>query len=118
MTRRNKDLGDWGEEQACKFLERHGFKVIERNYHIVMGEIDVIATKGDDYYFIEVKTRTGSEFAHDDAISYFQKRKLAKAVRAYCYSRNVTDKSLITAGLFVEIKSMEKKVSFRFCVMC
>ena len=111
-------MGDWGEEQACKFLERHGFNVIERNYHTTMGEIDVIATKGDDYYFIEVKTRTSSDFAHDDAISYFQKRKLAKAVRAYCYSRKVVDKSLISAGLIVKVKKAESKVSFRFCVMC
>jgi putative endonuclease len=118
MTRRNKNLGDWGENQACKFLERHGFKVIERNYHTTMGEIDVIAAKGDDYYFIEVKTRTGNEFAHDDAISYFQKRKLARAIRAYCYSRNVKDKSLISAGLIVEVKKAEGKASFRFCVMC
>ncbi len=119
MTRRNKNLGDWGENQACKFLQRHGFKIIERNYHTTLGEIDVIAAKGDDYYFIEVKTRTSSDFAHDDAISYFQKRKLAKAVRAYCYSRNIKDnKSLISAGLILELNQIEGKLNFRFCVMC
>lgn len=118
MTRRNKNLGDWGEEQACKFLGRHGFTIVERNYHTTLGEIDIVAAKGDDYYFIEVKTRTNSDFAHDDAISYFQKRKLAKAVRAYCYSRNIKDKSLISAGLIVEVKQAEGKVGFRFCVMC
>jgi putative endonuclease len=118
MTRRNKNLGDWGENQACKFLERHGFKIIERNYHTTMGEIDIIAAKGDDYYFIEVKTRTCGDFAHDDAISYFQKRKLARAVRAYCYSRSITDKSLISAGLIVELNQTERKINFRFCVMC
>ena len=59
MTRQNKNLGDWGEAQACSFLERHGFKIIERNYHTTMGEIDVIATKGDDYYFVEVKKIEG-----------------------------------------------------------
>lgn len=118
MTRRNKNLGDWGEEKACAFLQRHGFQIVERNYHTTMGEIDIIAAKGDDYYFIEVKTRTGSDFAHDDAISYFQKRKLAKAVRAYCYSRNIRDKSLIFAGLIVEVKKAEGKLNFRFCVIC
>ena len=117
MTRRNKNLGDWGENQACNFLERHGFKIIERNYHTTMGEIDVIAAKGDDYYFIEVKTRTDSELANDDAITYFKKRKMQKAIRAYCYSRGVTDKSLIMAGLILEVKEMERKLNFRFCVI-
>ena len=119
MTRRNKDLGDWGEEKACDFLRRHGFKIIERNYHTTFGEIDVVASKGDDYYFIEVKTRTSGDFAHDDAISYFQKRKLQKAVRAYCYSRKITDdKSLIFAGLILEYNKMQRKLNFRFCVFC
>lgn len=118
MTRRNKDLGDWGEEQACKFLERHGFKIIERNYHTTMGEIDVIAAKGDDYYFIEVKTRRGSDFANDGAITYFKKRRMNKAVRAYCYTRNITNKSIILAGLILEVKQPENKVAFRFCVIC
>ena len=99
-------------------MRRHGFKIIERNYHTTMGEIDIVAAKGDDYYFIEVKTRTSGDFAHDDAISYFQKRKLAKAVRAYCYSRNINDKSLITAGLILEYNQFERKLNFRFCVMC
>jgi len=118
MTRRNKDLGDWGEAKACEFLRRHGFKIVEQNYHTTLGEIDIVAVQGDDYYFIEVKTRTGGDFAHDDAISYFQKRKLAKAIRAYCYSRKITDKSLITAGLILELNKMERKLNFRFCVMC
>lgn len=117
MTRRNKNLGDWGENQACSFLQRHGFKVIERNYHTTMGEIDVIATKGDDYYFIEVKTRRDSELANDDAITYFKKRRMAKAVRAYCYVRNITDKSIILAGLILEVKKLEGKLNFRFCVI-
>lgn len=118
MSRRNKNLGDWGEDHACKFLERHGFKIIERNYHTTMGEIDVIATKGDDYYFIEVKTRRGEDFANDGAITYFKKRRMNKAVRAYCYARKIVDKSIILAGLILEVKESEGRLGFRFCVIC
>ncbi|HSR89466.1 MAG TPA: YraN family protein [Candidatus Udaeobacter sp.] len=117
MSRRSKNLGDWGEEQACKFLARHGFRVIERNYHTTMGEIDIIAVKADDYYFIEVKTRRGSEFANDDAITYFKKWRMNRAVKAYCYTRNIGDKSIILAGLILEVKKLAGKVSFRFCVI-
>ncbi|MBI2038022.1 MAG: YraN family protein [Candidatus Magasanikbacteria bacterium] len=117
MPRRRKNLGDWGETQACKFLERHGFKIIERNYHTTMGEIDVIAAKSDDYYFIEVKTRRDSELAHDDSITYTKKRRMAKTVRAYCYARNIKDKAIIMAGLITQVKQAEKKVGFRFYVI-
>ena len=110
-------MGDWGENQACNFLQRHGFKIIERNYHTTMGEIDIIAAKGDDYYFIEVKTRRDSELANDDAITYFKKRRMNKAVRAYCYVRNITDKSIILAGLILEVKKLEGKLNFRFYVI-
>lgn len=117
MTRRNKNLGDWGEEQACNFLKRHGFNVVERNYHTTMGEIDIVATKGDDFYFIEVKTRRGSEFANDGSITYSKKIRLQKAVRAYCYARGIGNKSLILAGLIIEVKKTEGKLGFRFCVI-
>lgn len=117
MSRKNKNLGDWGEDQACNFLRRHGFNIVERNYHTTMGEIDIIATKGDDYYFIEVKTRKNSELATDDSITYSKKRKLLKTIRAYCYARNIGEKSIVPAGLILEVKQAEKKLSFRFCVI-
>lgn len=117
MTRHNKNLGDWGEEQACNFLKRHRFAVVERNFHTTMGEIDIIAVKGDDYYFIEVKTRKDSDLANDDSITYFKKLKLQKTVKAYCYARNIRDKAIILAGLIVKVNEIEKKASFRFCVI-
>ncbi len=117
MTRRNKNLGDWGERQACDFLQRHGFAVVERNYHTTMGEIDIIANKGDDYYFIEVKTRKDFELANDTAVTYSKKIKLQKAVRAYCYARSITDRSIILAGLIIEVKKLEQKVHFHFYII-
>lgn len=117
MTRRNKDLGDWGEEQACNFLQRHGFRIIERNYHTTMGEIDVIATKGDDFYFIEVKTRHDTELATDSSITRTKKMRLQKAVRAYCFARNITDKGIVLAGLIIGIKKVDKTINVRFYAM-
>ncbi len=117
MVRRRKNLGDWGEIQACDFLQRHGFSIIERNYHTTLGEIDIIAAKGDDYYFVEVKTRRDSELAHDDSITYAKKKRMVKAVRAYCYARDIKNKSIIMAGLIAHVKQVEKKVGFRFYVI-
>lgn len=53
-----KDVGRGGEEIACRFLSRKGFKVIGRNYRRKCGEIDIIAEKGNLVRFVEVKAVT------------------------------------------------------------
>ncbi len=53
-----RKLGDLGENIACTFLEKHGFKIIERNYLRKWGEIDIIASKGEVLRFVEVKSVT------------------------------------------------------------
>ena len=48
--------GKVGENIACKFLEKEGFKLLERNYQKKWGEIDIIATKDKVIHFFEVKS--------------------------------------------------------------
>jgi putative endonuclease len=52
--------GEVGEGIACQFLERKGFKILERNYRKPWGEIDIIAEKGDVVHFVEVKASSRS----------------------------------------------------------
>lgn len=49
--------GATAEVTAAEYLERQGFKVIERNYRTPRCEIDIIAQKGKCLYFVEVKYR-------------------------------------------------------------
>jgi putative endonuclease len=55
-------LGEKGEELAAAHLSEQGYRVLERNYSYLMGEIDIIAMDGDILVFVEVKTRS---FADD-----------------------------------------------------
>ena len=140
MTRRNKDLGDWGESQACGFLERHGFEIIERNFFTTVGEIDIVARKGDDYYlrrgredsklacfpeprskygdlyFVEVKTRRGRELATDAAITPLKKYRFFKTINQYCYRRGIANVGLIAAGIIVGVDKIRRSVRFRLAV--
>src|SRR3989338_407443 len=50
-----KAVGEIGEDIACQFLERKGFKILERNYRKPWGEIDIIAEKAGVVRFVEVK---------------------------------------------------------------
>jgi putative endonuclease len=52
-----KKFGDESEALATRFLEQEKFVILERNYYArKLGEIDIIAQKGDVLHFIEVKS--------------------------------------------------------------
>jgi putative endonuclease len=51
-----RELGRRGERVALEHLERHGDRVIERNYRTREGEIDLIVLSGTTLVFCEVKT--------------------------------------------------------------
>ncbi len=113
---RGKKIGKWGEDQACAFLIRHGFFIKDRNYYSTVGELDIVAEKGGDYYFVEVKTRVSGELASDLAITKPKKHKMEKTVRKYCYHRKVEEVAIILAGLLVVYDNISKIVNFRFVV--
>lgn len=117
MVTRRGERGRWGETQACSFLERQGFVVVDRNYHTTGGEIDIVARKGDDVYFIEVKTRVAGPMGNDLAVTPEKVRRMRKAVATYCYRRGVVDVGIILASLMVVVKKEAQKVAFRLAVM-
>lgn len=55
-------VGNYGEEIACKYLQKLGYRILERNYRIRGGEIDIVAKDKDTLVFVEVKTRWSHEF--------------------------------------------------------
>lgn len=72
----NKILGAAGEDLACRYLERNGYEILERNKsYPKVCEIDIIAKRKNKLYFVEVKTRKTDAFGiPGDAVD---KRKLA-----------------------------------------
>ena len=49
-----------GESIAAAHLEARGLRIIDRNYHVRYGEIDLIAEEGDTLVFVEIKARRGT----------------------------------------------------------
>ena len=82
--------GKRGEQYAAEFLASNGFQVIDRNFRIRGGEIDIIAIENDSQsdektlVFIEVKTRSSNDFGEPlEAIGYYKMRALIKATQFY-----------------------------------
>lgn len=60
MTQKS-ELGAKGESAACLFLERKGYRIVERNARKPWGELDIVAQAPDGtLIFVEVKTISGS----------------------------------------------------------
>ena len=117
MSRRKKDIGDWGEAKAVDFLEKHGFSVIDRNYHTTVGEIDIVAKKSNDFYFVEVKTRQKGYLSDSSQITANKKRKMLRTVKIYCFRKNIVNVAIILAGLIVEIDKENSRVNFNFFIL-
>ena len=117
MPREVAGMGRWGEDRAVEFLQRQNFSVIERNYNSSVGEIDIIAKKGDDFYFVEVKTRSAGPFATNLAVTGQKLHKLKKTVARYCLARRINKSGLILASLLVVYDRSLKKVNFNFSII-
>lgn len=91
----NKIIGRLGEERAQKFLKKMGWKILETNYRYSrFAEIDIIAKDKDIIVFIEVKTRSTTNFGHPfEAISKSKLQNIFKAGLAYLQTTKETYKS-------------------------
>ena len=64
-----KQVGKLGEDVACEYLRRHGFKIRDRNYVKKTGELDIIAEKENTLHFVEVKTILAHNFLSEKSKS-------------------------------------------------
>ena len=56
FTSEKQKIGEIGENVAAKFLMKHGFAILDRNYTKKWGEIDIVAEKDNLLHFVEVKS--------------------------------------------------------------
>jgi putative endonuclease len=87
-----KQTGDYGETLACEFLKKQGYKILERNFLIRGGEIDIVAEDKDDLVFVEVKTRYTHEFGPPaESVTPFKIRFLIRASEFYLLKHKKVD---------------------------
>ena len=74
MTISNYKKGLFAEYLAIIYLFFAGYRIIAHRYKTKFGEIDIIAQKGKDIIFVEVKTRQHIENAAEAVSKKSQKR--------------------------------------------
>lgn len=92
LSHSKNQLGKTGEDLATSTLQKKGYKIIERNFHCPLGELDIIAYKKGVLCFIEVKTRSSDHFGSpEEAVSRPKQKRLARMARYYLQHKRIND---------------------------
>ena len=98
-------LGKQGEEIAIDYLNKKGYKILEKNFLCRQGEIDVIALEDNYIVFIEIKSRTNTEFGlPSESVTKKKIKKILKAASYYLYIRKLENLDVRIDAIEVYIK--------------
>lgn len=85
-------LGIKGEKMAQKYLKQHKYKILDTNYRCSIGEIDIVAKKGDYIVFVEVKARKSAKFGLPcEAVDERKQHKLQMLAMYYLRAKRLLD---------------------------
>jgi len=127
-----KKIGALGENMACRFLVKHGFRILDRNYSKKWGEIDIVAEKDKIFRFIEVKTVVSSSsspacrrgradkyetnrYRPEENVHYQKLKRLSRVIQTYLLDKKVsyeTEWQIDVLAVFLDLNN--KKAKFRF----
>jgi len=119
-------IGKIGEDTACKFLMKHGFSIIMRNYLKKWGEIDIIAEKNKVIHFVEVKTvsrenvrdvthETLNEYNRpEENIHPWKIKRLSRVIQTYILDKELEniEWQFDILAVFLDLKNKEARVRF------
>ena len=104
-------IGKIGENCVCKYFEKLGYKIIDRNYLKKWGEIDIVAVKNKKIHFVEVKSIsrdlptstdntkqnvtyvTKGEYRAEDNMHQWKLQRLGRTIQSYLLDKDVSDET-------------------------
>jgi putative endonuclease len=82
--------GKRGEELAAAYLAEAGYRIIERNYRCLFGEIDIVAEEGETLVFVEVKSRRSDAYGDPQlAVGHEKQKKISRIAMNYLSERRL-----------------------------
>jgi putative endonuclease len=110
MTNTKIELGAWGEAMAAKHLKRLGYKIVEQNFRVRAGEIDIIAEQAGTLVFVEGKTRTDTRGGPPfESITASKKANLSKVALEYMSRHDCHDRPARFDVIGVQLATKEPK---------
>lgn len=88
----NRGRGKIGEDDAVRWLEGQGYRVVERNVTNHGGELDVVAYEEDTLCFVEIKARASDAFGPAiAAVDLRKQRRISRAAAMYLAMKGPRD---------------------------
>ncbi len=109
-------LGRLGEDLACDFLEKNGYRIVRRNVRLSKHELDIIAEDDDYIVFVEVKTRSclypelGDFGSPGRAVDEGKRKNTVKAAKDYMLKNYLNKQPRIDV---IEVYLLEQKSEFK-----
>lgn len=115
-----QSVGNIGESIACRFLEKRGFRIVERNYRKKWGEIDIIAEKENVLHFVEVKTNRAdlsdsSGYRPEESVRLWKKQRMSRAIRTYFAEQKIRDDNefqIDVMAILLDLDQKKAKIKF------
>ena len=109
------DKGNRGEALAAKQMEKMGYEILERNFHALKGEIDIIAKKDSYIVFTEVKYRKNEAMGSPaEAVNHWKQQHIIRAAKAYMAQNCLEEMGYDFRFDVAEVLSNEGKTYFRY----
>ena len=76
--------GQYAEQLACDHLEKEGLRLVQKNYHCPMGEIDLIMKDKEMLVFVEVRYRKNTQYGSGaESVNGPKQKKLLSTAMHY-----------------------------------
>ena len=117
----HRTIGDLGEDAVVRYLKRRFWHILDRNYTVKGGEIDIIACRFSRLIFVEVKTRKKSTDSEkygkaQDAVTEEKRAHLRYAAARYiteCRMQYLKPRFDVAEVYYTEAKKKKFKVFYR-----
>ncbi len=104
MGRSRLGLGRRGEELAAVELRRRGYEIVARNWRCSEGEADIVARRGREWLFVEVRTRRGRDFGlPEESVTPRKQARMAAVATRFLAEHGLWDVSARLAVVAVEM---------------
>jgi putative endonuclease len=111
MSLARRNTGQRGEDLASAYLQAAGYRILERNYRCVFGEIDIVAEEGQTLVFAEVKSRRSGSYGDPQLAVGLQKQKKVSLVALhYLKERRLQDRCARFDVVAVKLWAAESRI--------
>ena len=105
-------IGKFGEDEASKYIEKQGYKILDRNFYCKRGEIDIIALDKKEIVFIEIKSRTNGTYGLPaEAVTKKKIEHIIKTAEYYLYVRNLQNEQVRIDVIEVYVHNNQIKIN-------